>query len=554
MRPPRLALLLGALVVPALPLLAAAPAQAAAPYIICINRPGDTDCDARPTTIEVALQVAQIDGLDSVIRLGPGTYADGPYVFDGTVSPLTIQGSNNGAGPNATLLKGGAAAPYATATDVTIRNLRIEVSGSGATGLALSAGSIAQNVIVADDPAAVAANAVGISLEDARVGSSTVSLYRGAGNTGIRQVSGPAVVSRTSLRVSGTGVAAQGGPLAIDNSVLNLDVSGQVGLRADAGSTVDARHLTVVGGAGGSRGVLASSSDAAAAVTLVNSIVHGPTDSVAASGAAASVVVHHSDLKPPVEETGGTVTEGVGNLPDLDPAFIDPAFAGPGGGDLALRAGSPVVDKGDPLTSTGNDRNGDGRAFDGDGNGSPVPDMGAYELRDITAPVTTFVAVPQGSSNDNTPVFQFRSEDGARFECRLDGGAFQPCASPTTTTALPDGQHSLTVRATDAVFNVEANPPTAAFTVDTVAPDTRFTKKAPKRFFKKRVKFKFAATEAAARFQCKLDGRPWRACPSTFRYGVKVGRHRIQVRAVDQAGNVDRSTAKYTFKRLKRHR
>ena len=161
-----------------------------------------------------------------------------------------------------------------------------------------------------------------------------------------------------------------------------------------------------------------------------------------------------------------------------------------------MRAGSPVVDKGDPLTSTGDDRNGDGRAFDGDGNGSPVPDMGAYELRDITAPVTTFTARPPGWTNDNTPVFQFRSEDGARFECRLDGGAFQPCTSPTTTTALPDGPHSLTVRATDRVFNGEANPPTAGFTVDTVAPDTRFTKKAPKRFFKKKVKFKFAATEA----------------------------------------------------------
>ena len=310
-------------------MLAAAPAHAAT-TIICINRPDDTDCGPRPNTIPDALTLAQGDGTDSVIRIGPGTYVDGPYVFDGTVSPLTVQGSNNGAGANATLLKGGAAAPYATATNVTIRNLRIEVSGSGAQGLALTgAGSIAQNVIVADDPAAVATNAVGIRLEGSRLENTTVSLYRGAGNTGIRQVSGPAVVSRVSVRASGTGVAAQGGPLAIDNSVLNLDVTGQAGLRADAGSTVDARHLTVVGGAAGSRGVLASTAGAATAVALVNSIVRGPTDSVVASGAAASILVHHSDLKAPVEDGGGTVTEGLGNLPDLDPAFIDPAFAGP---------------------------------------------------------------------------------------------------------------------------------------------------------------------------------------------------------------------------------
>ena len=318
------------------------------------------------------------------------------------------------------------------------------MSGSGAQGLALAASSIAQNVIVADDPTAVATNAVGIRVDGSRVESTTVSLYRGAGNTGIQQVSGPTVVSRSSVRASGTAVAAQGGALAIDNSVLNLDDTGQTGLRAEAGSTVDARHLTVVGSAGGSRGVLATTTGAAAAITLVNSIVHGPADSVVASGADASVVVHHSDLKAPVEDAGGTVTEGVGNLPDVDPAFIDPAFAGPGGGTLALRAGSPVVDKGDPLTSTGNDRNGDGRAFDGDGNGSPIPDMGAYELRDITAPVTTFIARPQPLTNDNTPVFQFRSEDGARFECRLDGGRVPGVHEPddhhpaARRIALPD--------------------------------------------------------------------------------------------------------------------
>ena len=112
---PRLALLLGALVVPALPLLAAAPAHAAT-TIICVNRPADTDCVSRPNTIPDALTIAQGDGTDSVIRIGPGTYVDGPYVFDGSISPLTVQGSNNGAGANATLLKGGAAAPYATAT------------------------------------------------------------------------------------------------------------------------------------------------------------------------------------------------------------------------------------------------------------------------------------------------------------------------------------------------------------------------------------------------------------------------------------------------------
>ena len=96
------------------------------------------------------------------------------------------------------------------------------------------------------------------------------------------------------------------------------------------------------------------------------------------------------------------------------------------------------------------------------------------------------------------------------------------------------------------------SPPTRTFTVDTVKPNTRFTKKAPKRFFKERVKFKFASSEAGARFQCKLDRQAWRSCGSTYKFGVKRGKHTLLVRAVDRAGNTDSSPARYKFKRLTR--
>ncbi|MDX6371886.1 MAG: hypothetical protein QOD98_874, partial [Nocardioidaceae bacterium] len=84
------------------------------------------------------------------------------------------------------------------------------------------------------------------------------------------------------------------------------------------------------------------------------------------------------------------------------------------------------------------------------------------------------------------------------------------------------------------------------------APDARFTKKPPKRFFKQRVKFKFVSNEAGAKFQCQLDNLPWRSCSSPYRYNVKVGKHRLLVRAVDAAGNADKTPARYKFKRLKR--
>jgi hypothetical protein len=545
------------LLAPALPVLYAAPAQAAT-NVICVNRPDDTDCNpVRPTTIPLAIAAAATDGVDSVIRIGPGVYADGPYVFDGSTSPLTVQGSNNGSGPNATLLQGDSAAPYVTATEATVRNLRISLSGSGGLGLAISgATSNAQNVIVADTPIAVASNAIGIRVQGAKVQGSSVSLDRASGNTGIES-SGTTVVSRVTTRTSGTGVVVVDGDLDIDNSVVNLGDTADTGLRGGTASStgpvdVDAKQLTVVGGGPGSRGVWAFADDAgmATSVTLDNSIVRGPESSLAATASAGSadLDVNYSDYQTE-QESGGTVDPGDGNLIDVDPAFIAPAS-----NDYALRSGSPVVDKGSLLLTIGTDRDNRGRAFDGDGNGSQVPDMGAYELRDITPPNTTFTGGPSGATSDNTPVFTFRSEDGATFTCQIDAGAFQPCSSPTTTTPLPDGPHSFSVRATDEVFNVEKTPATRTFTVDTTRPDTHLTRKPPKRFRKARVKFKFSSDEPNVRFECRVGRASWRSCSSPYRFSVKVGKHRLLVRAVDAAGNVDGTPVRYKFKRLPRPR
>jgi hypothetical protein len=255
--------------------------------------------------------------------------------------------------------------------------------------------------------------------------------------------------------------------------------------------------------------------------------------------------VSYSDFQTTDTSGTGAVNPGAGNL-DVDPAFIDPAS------DVALRAGSPVVDRGSSLVTSGPDRNGDPRSVDGDRNGSPVPDMGAYELQDTVPPKTVITGAPAAVTGDNTPVFTFRSGPDARFECQLDGGAFQRCSSPVTTTPLPDGPHVFTVRAIDASFNVEPNPPTARFTVDTRAPDTAFTKRPPKRFHKAKVTFRFGSTEAGSRFECRPDHLPWRSCRSPFHWSVKVGKHRLLVRAVDAAGNQDRSPVRYSFKRIPR--
>jgi hypothetical protein len=519
----------------------------------------------------------------TLILVGPNgasAYSDGPY----TLGPgITLQGSGAGVGQGATTLTLPANVnpqTYVTANGGTLRNLRVSMSGVSSTGdigVEASGSAILDSVIIIG--AGGLTGATGLRTQGSVIKQTTVNVTAGPQNTAVHGLGGNTftdntwnggrvgflhtgatndTVTRSTMRLAETAASVEAGTLTIDNSVIDLGPTGQTGLRAgtatSAGATtIDAEQLTVVGGAPGSRGVwtYAAAPTAISSITLANSIVRGSTDSLVAatsSGGTATLAVHHSDYQTVDEGGTGVVSEGAGNL-DVDPGFLNaPA------GDYSLRSGAAVVDKGDSSVVTPSDRAGNTRAVDGDSNGSPVPDMGAYELVDVTAPKTVITGGPSGQTNDNTPVFTFRSGSDVTFQCRIDGFAFQACSSPVTTTPLGDGAHSITVRATDPVLNVEVSPPTRTFTVDTVAPDTRFTKKAPKRFYKEKVKFRFAASEAGARFQCKLDGRPWRNCGSTFKYGVKRGKHTILVRSVDRAGNTDKTPARYQFKRLKPRR
>jgi hypothetical protein len=63
------------------------------------------------------------------------------------------------------------------------------------------------------------------------------------------------------------------------------------------------------------------------------------------------------------------------------------------------------------------------------------------------------------------------------------------------------------------------------------------------------VRFSFAAGVRGARFQCSLDGRRFRACRSPVLYrGLRVGRHRFAVRAIDRLGRADPTPARRSFR------
>ena len=106
----------------------------------------------------------------------------------------------------------------------------------------------------------------------------------------------------------------------------------------------------------------------------------------------------------------------------------------------------------------------------------------------------------------------------------------------------------------------------AAPVPDETAPDTRITRvtaivnRPEGRTRKARVKFHFLADEPRVTYECRLDGGGLNAdttrfspCPKPKRYRkLGSGRYRFAVRAVDAAGNVDRSPASYRFRVVRR--
>jgi uncharacterized protein YhfF len=184
------------------------------------------------------------------------------------------------------------------------------------------------------------------------------------------------------------------------------------------------------------------------------------------------------------------------------------------------------------------------RATDPVGNSDMTPASFTWTI-DLIPPDTTIIAAPADPTNSTAPSFSFTSsESGSTFQCSLDGGAYASCSSPKTYSGLAPGTHTFQVRATDPAGNTDATPSSHTWTIDTAAPDTTITSGAASPTNSTAASFSFTSSEAGATFQCSLDGAAFTACTTPKTYaGLAAGAHTFQVRAIDQAGNVDPTPA-----------
>jgi hypothetical protein len=97
------------------------------------------------------------------------------------------------------------------------------------------------------------------------------------------------------------------------------------------------------------------------------------------------------------------------------------------------------------------------RATDPAGNVEPTPKQRRWRI-DRIAPETRLVLKRAATVRPGAARFAFTANEAATFRCSLDGTPWIACASPVRYTALGLGRHSFSVRAVDALGNVDSTP------------------------------------------------------------------------------------------------
>ena len=202
------------------------------------------------------------------------------------------------------------------------------------------------------------------------------------------------------------------------------------------------------------------------------------------------------------------------------------------------------------------------RAVDQAGNADASPASFEWSV-DTTAPQTQIDSGPATPTSSVAAEFSFSGSDAggsgvASYECRIDSteaGDWKACASPKTYASLTDGPHKFEVRAIDQAGNLDASPASFEWTVDTTAPQTQIDAHPSALSPSAATQFEFSGSDAGgsgvASYECRLDSAEaadWHPCSSPKEYtGFADGSHKFEVRAIDQAGNLDASPASFEW-------
>jgi hypothetical protein len=412
----------------------------------------------------------------------------------------------------------------------------------------------------------------GLPADDASVSGMTISNGRAASGGGIR--AGSVSLTLTQVTVSGNeafvdipsegglAVASGGGVAEVRGSLTMRDVTVTENQVLSSGGPA----FTAASGGGVSAGGV---------VRIEDSTISGNSIQVASPGGQVTVFAQGAGFS--LEDGSTTIERSTisGNSVNVT-----------GGGEPILASGGGIASEG-ALTVSGSTITANSVAAEVGVTGANIEAPAGTVLRD------SIVSDPKGEATScRAPLTSqgFNIEDGGScgFTQPTDLASTNPGidpnlsenGGPTPTHALLPGSVAIdrgnafgaTVdqrglpRPSDflAVANlaggdgsdvgaVELQAPAASPPRDTKAPNTRIGRKPARRTRSRLAVFRFSSTEAGSSFQCKLDRGRFRGCRSPFKRRVKAGpgrgrKHTFQVRALDRAGNLDRTPAKFVWR------
>jgi hypothetical protein len=139
-----------------------------------------------------------------------------------------------------------------------------------------------------------------------------------------------------------------------------------------------------------------------------------------------------------------------------------------------------------------------------------------------------------------------------RVDFYLDGvltntERYVPYSCTIDTPRYPDGLHTITAKGYDHAGNVSEASVSVVFDnypADTTPLETTITAGPSGTTTATDASFSFSSSESGSNFECRLDGGGWASCSSPKSYsGLAAGTHTFEVRAMDQAENVDATPA-----------
>ncbi len=167
-------------------------------------------------------------------------------------------------------------------------------------------------------------------------------------------------------------------------------------------------------------------------------------------------------------------------------------------------------------------------------------------------PTTLIDSKPASFTSLTEAAFAFHASSPAiGFECRLDLGNYKDCSAGSISYPGPlsEGLHSFRVRASNA--NGTGSPASYSWTVDLTPPTAKVTSHPADPSPGNSASFRYSSSDGGSKFECRLSPleTSFVACdtqPKVYT-GLADGAYEFEVRAIDNAGNVQTSPTAFAW-------